>query len=190
MSWPEFNALHPDEQCVHITGRSIAEVMRARLAKMSGEALLSLAVERADKRPQEAECAITELDARMLRLDAFHHMTGGRLGQACCALTRQDMAGNYIACLVTAYADPTDVRAAACTMGTLVAFVYTRADEIQYRPRGHLHAAPIFEIFGLPRFMPDTGGFGPVVAEEVINQRVRSLMCDEQLEDCGPTCAL
>ena len=183
MSWAQFNALHPDEQCARITGRPIAAVMRARLAKMSGEALLSLAVERADERPQEAECAITELDARMLRLDALRRITGGLLGRACGDLTRQDMAGNYIADLVTVHAEPMDIRGAVCKMGTLVAFVLERADEIQYRPSGALHAALIFEIFGLPRFMPDTGGFGQVVAEEVLNQRARSLMCDEQLED-------
>lgn len=183
MSWPEFNALPPDEQCARITGRPIAEVMRARLAKMSGAALLSLAVDGADQNPQEAECAISELDARVLRLDAFRRITGGLLGRACCDRTREDMAGNYIADLVTVHAEPTDILGAVCKMGTLVAFVLERADEIQYRPSGPLHAALIFEIFGLPRFMPDVGGFGPVVAEEVLNQRVRLLMCDEQLED-------
>ena len=190
MSWTEFNALHRDEQCARITGRPVAAVMGARLAKMSGEVLLSLAVEGADERPQEAECAITELDARMLRLDAFRRITGGLLGRACGDLTREGLAGNYISVLVAEHAEPTGILGAVCKMGTLVAFVLERASEIQYRPSGPLHAAPIFEIFGLPRFMPDTGGFGPVVAEEVLNQRVRSLMCDEQLEDCGPTCAL
>ena len=163
MTWTEFNALHPDAQCARITGTPTAAVMRARLAKMSGEALLSLAVERADERPQEAECAITELDARMRRLDAFHRTAGGLLGRACGDLTRQDMAGNYIAGLVTQHAEPMYILGAVYHMGTLVAFVYTRADEIQYRPSGALHAALIFDIFGLPRFMPDVGGFGPVV---------------------------
>jgi hypothetical protein len=181
MSWTEFNALHSDAQFALITGSSVAEVTKARLAKMDGAALLSLAIECSDERPQEAQAAIKELDFRVRRFDMFRRTAGGLLGQACRALTREELAGNYIACLMDEYAE--DIRDAACKTGALVAFVYGRADEIEYRPSGPLHAAPIFEIFGLPRFMPDAGGFGPVVAEEVLNQRARSLMCDEQLED-------
>jgi hypothetical protein len=181
MTWREFNALHTDEQFALITGAPVAAVMEARLAKKDGEALLSLAIECFDKRPQEAEAAIKQLDRRVCLFDTFHRMAGGCLGQACCALTRDGFAGNYIACLMVAYTE--DTRDTACKMGELVAFVYEHADEMQYRPRKGLHAAPIFEIFGLPRFMPDAGDFGPFVEKEVTRQRISSLMCDEELED-------
>jgi hypothetical protein len=181
MSWTEFNALHIDVQFALITGTPIAEVTKARLAKKDGEELLSLAIECFDTRPQEAEAAITELDLRVRRFDKFRRRAGRLLGQACCALTRDALAGDYIACLMVDYTE--DTRDTACKTGELVALVYERADEIQYRPSGALHAALIFEIFGLPRFMPDTGDFGPFVEQEVTRQRISSLICDEQLED-------
>lgn len=181
--WTEFKALHPDAQFAPITGTPVAEVTKARLAKKDGEALLSLAIECFDTRPQEAVAAINELNFRVGRLDKFRHRAGGCLGQACCELTRDGFAGNYIACLMVDYTE--DTRDTACKMGELVAFVYEHADEIQYRPREArgLHAALIFEIFGLPRFMPDAGDFGPFVEKEVARQRTSSLMCDEQLDD-------
>jgi len=181
MSWPEFHALPIDAQFALITGTTVAEVTRARLAKKDGTALLLLAIECVDERPQEAAAAIKELDRRVRRFDKFRRRAGGLLGQACRALTRDAFAGNYIACLMVDYTE--DTRDTACKTGELVALVYERADEIQYRPRGPLHAALIFEIFGLPRFMPDAGDFGPFVEKEVTRQRISSLMCHEQLED-------
>jgi hypothetical protein len=181
MMWPEFHALHIDEQLALITGAPVAAVMEARLAKKDGAALLLLAIECVDERPQEAAAAIKELDRRVGRFDKFRRRAGGCLGQACCALTRDALAGNYIACLMVDYTE--DTRDALCKMGELVAFVYEHADEIQYRPSGALHAALIFEIFGLPRFMPDAGDFGPFVEKEVTRQRISSLMCHELLED-------
>ena len=80
MSWPEFNALHLDAQFALITGTPVAEVTRARLAKKDGEALLSLAIECFDKRPQEAEAAINELNFRVGRFDKFRRRAGGCLG--------------------------------------------------------------------------------------------------------------
>ena len=181
MSWAEFNAQDLDAQFALITGTPVAEVTRARLAKKDGAALLSLAIECFDERPQEAAAAISELNFRVGRFDKFRRKAGGLLGEACCALTRGEFAGNYIACLMVDYTE--DTRDTACKTGALVALVYERADEIQYRPREGLHAALIFEIFGLPRFMPDTGDFGPFVEKEVARQRTSSLMCDEQLDD-------
>ena len=181
MSWTEFNALHPDAQFAPITGTPVAEVTKARLAKKDGEALLLLAIECVDERPQEAAAAISELNFRVRRFDKFRRRAGGCLGQACCELTRDALADNYIACLMVEYTE--DTRDALCKMGELVAFVYEHADEIQYRPSGALHAALIFEIFGLPRFLPDAGDFGPFVEKEVTRQRISSLMCHEQLED-------
>jgi hypothetical protein len=181
MSWAEFNAPHIDAQFALITGAPVADVMKDRLAKMDGEALLSLAIECIDGCPAEAAAAITELDYRVRRLDKFGRRAGGCLGQACGALTREELAGDFIAGHVEAYTE--DTRDALCKMGELVALVLQRADEIQYRPSGALHAALIFEIFGLPRFMPDTGDFGPFVEKEVARQSTSSLMCDEKLDD-------
>jgi len=180
-TWEELSAMPPDEREALCSNRPIAEVKmaaeRKKLDKMSGEDLHHLAVCLWHSDRPAAMRAVAKLDANLETYDAFLRLVARTLGDGCRGLTRSEIAGNYLACIVTYYSGPNDQRDAACKMLALAAFVIPHANASAYNPiKEPLEHALIYEILQLPRFMPDKGCFLAVVEAE------GSLMCDEQLE--------
>jgi len=180
-TWEELNAMAPDEREALCSNRPLAEVKmaaeRKKLDTMSGEDLHRRAVCLWHSDRAAAMRAVAKLDANMETYDEFLRLVARTFGDACRGLTRSEIADNYLACIVTYYSTQSDQRDAACKMLALAAFVIPHANASAYKPiKEPLEHAMIYEVFQLPRFMPDNGCFLAAVEAEA------GLMCDELLQ--------